>query len=425
MKLGHRTTALIAFAAGACLFVTTAFADMLLGSGYDRLKSAVKTTAAQMESGLGSFTMETMYSLEIDGRPYMHTSETVKVDQHQPARETVSVDRDASGTIRQSYHYQDRNLNIWKSSEDPVYYVTEFPEDFFMENWTAYDNPFDDEHAEEIEKIFDALVGNLKDHVHAQERMEGGIAYSGSLSAAQVPPLVNAVTSFLFKQGAISHYRYRGEDDSDFPKIEKDIYVKSVSGSAVENGDGLLESLNGEIVLNGKDESGAQHEIVFRLAFKLTSIGATVVAMPDLDNAQVEKSQGWRYPITSKHVGVYKNDIIMEKGESFVKIGERTLEIVSVEDSIVKGRFRETVYPGYEQEYPEAYDFEFELDQSPNRHWNFFTYTDPSGVQRYGQLHPGSSGRMYVDVNIETIDENSYSAIHRDHWHGDFYRVFE
>lgn len=422
MKLGHRTTALIAFAAGACLFVTTAFADMLLGSGYDRLKSAVKTTAAQLESGLGSYTMESMYSLEIDGRPYMHTSETVKVDQLQQARETVSVDRDASGTIRQSYHYRNRTMYIWKSSDDPVYYVTEYPDD----DWTAYDNPFDDEHAEEIEKIFDALVGNLKDHVHAQERMEGGIAYSGSLSAAQVPPLVNAVTSFLFKQGAIDHYRYRSRADSaEFPKIVKDIHVKSVSGSAVENSDGILESLNGEIVLNGKDESGEQHEIVFRLAFKLTSVGVTVVAMPDLDNAQVEKVQGSTYPFTSRHVGVYKNDIVMDKDDTFVKIGERTLEIVSVEGSIVKGRFRETVYPGYEQEYPEAYDFEFEFDQNPKQNWNFFTYTDPSGVQRYGQLYPGSSGRMYVDVNIETIDEHSYSSIHRDYWNGDFYRVFD
>ena len=52
MKLGKKAMTALAFAVGTCMFVSTAFADMALGTGYDRLKETVKYTAAQMEDGL-------------------------------------------------------------------------------------------------------------------------------------------------------------------------------------------------------------------------------------------------------------------------------------------------------------------------------------------------------------------------------------
>jgi len=424
MKLGHRTAALIAFAAGACLFVSTAFADMLLGSGYDRLKSAVKTTAAQMESGLESYTSEGLFTLEVDGQTVRHTTETMKVDTVRRAKETVTVHREADGTVRQNYSYQDPDMYVWKAPNSDVYYVSEHLAEDFRKNWKPFDNPFDDENAGDIERIVDALVGGLKDHVQAAARADGGVEYSGRLSAVQVPPLVNAVTSFLVKQWLSDSYHRM--EQSVLPRIVRDIHVHSVTGTAVENGAGFLESLTGEVALAGKDEAGVQHEIALRLVYRLSSVGSTAVTAPDLtDAARVEKGE-YRsaFAITGTHAGVYRNDIVLDRSNALVKIGERTLEITSVEGGLVKGRFRETVFPGFEQEYPTPYEFEFELVQDPNSHWNFFTYT-VNGETRRGQLHPGSAGRMYVDLDIRVTGDNSYSVTPRDNWQGDFYRVFE
>lgn len=42
MKLSKKSISVLSFTIGACVFVSTAFADMALGSGYDRLKNSVK-----------------------------------------------------------------------------------------------------------------------------------------------------------------------------------------------------------------------------------------------------------------------------------------------------------------------------------------------------------------------------------------------
>ena len=61
------------------------------------------------------------------------------------------------------------------------YYVTEFPDDMDREHRNQFINPFNENGAPEIEKIVDALVGNLKDYVQVEERPEGGQNLLGKL----------------------------------------------------------------------------------------------------------------------------------------------------------------------------------------------------------------------------------------------------
>jgi hypothetical protein len=45
MKLSKKAITALSFTIGASIFISTAFADAMLGSGYDRLKGSAKTTA--------------------------------------------------------------------------------------------------------------------------------------------------------------------------------------------------------------------------------------------------------------------------------------------------------------------------------------------------------------------------------------------
>lgn len=423
MKRSKKTLTVLSFTVGACLFVSTAFADMTLGSGYDRLKDAAKQTAAQMEKGLNSYTIEAMYTLKDNGQNLVQFTSLDKFDTAQRASESSTVSQYANGESTSSYSYSDPQQSIWKDM-DGKYYVSEVPKGRSQDDARGFRNPFNEDGAAEVEKIVDAVVGNLKDYVQAEERPEGGRSYSGTLSEAQVPALVNAVSSFVLKQ-MISEQGYRTQE-MQFPKIESDVYVKKVTGTALENKSGVLEHLTADFVVSGKDKDGAQHDLSLNLVFKLSDINSTTVTKPDLTGASVEKVSRYSSGFSDKYVGTYKNDIVVEKDGDFVKVGERVLEIKSVSDNKVTGAYSEVVKPGFESEYPEPYHFDFEYTLDDSKPNNFFTYTDPQGKQRNGELHPGGgNGKVYVSLNIEVIDEHSYRSDSPENFDGQFNRVFE
>jgi hypothetical protein len=200
MKLSKKKMTVLSFPLGACVFVSTAFADMLLGSGYDRLKSSAKMTASQMKEGLNNYTIEVLFTLKDNDQTLLQTSMVNKMDTKKKASENKTITQYSSGKSTNSYSYADEKRSIWKSGMEDKYYVTEFPDDINRENWKGFTNPFNEKGAPEIEKIGDASVGNLKDYVQAEERPEGGRVYSGTLSATQVPAIVNAASSFGIKR---------------------------------------------------------------------------------------------------------------------------------------------------------------------------------------------------------------------------------
>jgi hypothetical protein len=342
------------------------------------------------------------------------------------ATEESSVNQNANGEVTTYYSYSDKELSIWKSGTDETYYVTEYTGKYAGRiERNIFANPFNGEGAPEIEKIVDALVGNLKDYVQVEERPEGGRIFSGTLTEMQVPALVNAVSSFIMKQ--VINDQHRIQENAQLPKMESDIFVKKVTGRAVENEAGLLENVTGEVVLSGKDKNGVQHDITLNAVFKLSDVGSTKVTKPDLSDANVEKvshTSGF----SSKYVGTYKNNIVIEKDGEVVKIGERTLEITNVEDGKVTGKYYEIVKPEYAEEYPNPYNFTFEYDPDDSTHgphMYFFSYTNQDGEVEYGQIHPGNFGKIYLDLNMEIMDEHSYrSNMNYDLFDPEFIRVF-
>ncbi|MFC5451245.1 hypothetical protein [Paenibacillus aestuarii] len=414
MKIGKKGLTVLSFTVGACLFVSTAFADSLLGSGYDLLKGSAKSTAAMMEKGLDNYTVETLYTLKDNDKILLQSSETKKFDTINKMSESNDVSTATDGKTSSHYTYEDVNISAWKNSGDNKFYVTDYPKDMKRRAPGEFNNPFNENNAPEVEKIVDAVVGNLKDYVQVEEGANGSKMYAGSLSEAQVPALANAIASFGFKR-SLSH-------ESEMPAINSDIYVKKVVGSAVENKAGYLENVTGDITLSGKDKNGVQHDLALNIVFKLTGVGATKVVKPDLAGADVEKVS-YSNGLSSKYVGTFKNNIVMEKDGKFVKIGERTLQITNVNGDKVAGTYTETVYPGFESDYPDIDAFTFEYDQTASN--QAFTYQNAKGEQKSGMLHPNGNGNVYLELNLEITSNNSYKSTAKPYFDGQFDRVFE
>ena len=193
MKISKKSITALTFTLGACVFLSTAIADAMLGSGYDQLKGTVKHTAAQMEKGLNSYTIEALLTVKDNNQMLFQTSSFQEIDREKQASEETSVVQYSNGETMSDYSYADKKYSIYKNGTDAKYYVSELREG--IDRGNRFTNPFNETGAPEIEKVVDAIVGNLKDYVQAEERPEGGKRYSGSLSEAQVPAVVDAVSS--------------------------------------------------------------------------------------------------------------------------------------------------------------------------------------------------------------------------------------
>jgi hypothetical protein len=97
MKLSKKKMTVLSFPLGACVFVSTAFADMLLGSGYDRLKSSAKMTASQMKEGLNNYTIEVLFTLKDNDQTLLQTSMVNKMDTKKKASENKTITESGDG----------------------------------------------------------------------------------------------------------------------------------------------------------------------------------------------------------------------------------------------------------------------------------------------------------------------------------------
>lgn len=413
MKLSKKSVTVLSFTIGACLFVSTAFADTLLGSGYDRLKGSAKTTASMMDKDMKNYTLEALYTLKDNDKTLIQGSSSQKMDVEKQMKEENTTTKEANGETTSRYSYSDITKSIYKNGTDDTYQVMEYPANAKQHNPADFENPFEEKGAPEIEKIVDAVVGGMKDYVQVEEGPEGGKVYSGSLSETQVPAILNAVSSFGIKRML--------SDEPDLPVIESDVFVKRVVGSAIENKAGYLENVTGDITLSGKDKNGVQHDLNLNVILKLSEVGNTKITTPDLTGAKIEKVS-YSNGLSSKYVGAYKNDIVMEKDGKFVKIGERTVEITSVDKDKVKGKFTETVVPGYESLYPDKDNFEFEYDSAAS---STFTYKNAKGEEKNGSIYQGAPGKIHLELNIGIMDKNSYKSDSKPFYDGEFKRIFE
>ncbi|AFM39341.1 hypothetical protein Desaci_0269 [Desulfosporosinus acidiphilus SJ4] len=398
MKFTKKTTMILSFTLGAMLLATTALADIAAKSGYDQLKDALKVTASQCSDNLNSFTMDLSYDLKDNGKTLATLNQIEKFDRTKNAIDRSSSEKTINGNNYSNQTYSDKTTFIRQSNDDPTYYVTEYTQG---RNDQTFSNPFKNNNADDVEKIADAIVGNLKDNVAVTENPDGSKVLSGSLTEVQIPSLINALASFEMKQ------RFNGQNgqQDNSPQLSKDVFVKNIDGTAKINKDGIMESILGSAVVSGKDEKGNVHDITIEVLAKLTEINSTVVTKPDLNGKKVVKNvvetvnSGPGISNPQKFMGKFKNDILITKDGKFVKIGERIIEITQIDQTSATGRYYEVYKPGFDQYATTKRNFNFNATRSKDKNSPNYNYSTDTGSKGDFFLDE-HAGKIYLNGNI-------------------------
>lgn len=417
MKYKKRSTILGVFVLGAAILATSAFADAALGSGYYNLKNSVKTTTAKLTEDVDNFSVDLITSVKVDGKVFAETTSNTKFDIKNQAQESSGTDLQ-KGKIVKNHSYSDENQRIYKNLEDGSYHVVEKQKS--NKGKKIIENPFEEEQMKDAEKIMDAFAGSLEDVIQIEES-DGKKMYIGNIGDSEIPPLVNTISSFALKYSILDDYTVKR---LNIPSPKSNIYVKKASGKAIENEDGILESGIFTASMSAEDSNGTEHVYTLEVSIDIKDINNTVVAAPNLNGQQVTYSkEGFEFD--GKFIGKYKNDIVEVDGNSFVKVGERMIEITSVENGTVKGSYNEVYSEGYEPDVVRSFDFTSDPD-----HTNYNTilnYTDHNGQKKQGVIHRTNLQDIDVVFGVTIDKENggySYTN-YDDSFNSNFVRVFE
>ncbi len=438
MKLNKKTMMLLSLCMGIVLIASTAFADSMTKTGYEELKDAIKFTAAQISDEIESGTANMSYVLKDNEEVLAKQTTVSKMDIKNNASETKGTLLIGGIVINNTYNFKDKDGSINYDQSSDTYYVSKLfglPSDADVSQNKIFVNPFENSSAGDVEKIFDAVIGNLKNYVFVTENEDKSKVFTGSLSDAQIPALVNALVSFASKQvfssnnnptvggnvaegtdkmsvadpSAISSDTSGVRDitQPNLPKITGDVFVKNVNGKVTVTKDGLIESAYVLGVLSGKDAEGNLHDLSLEVLINFENINSTVITRPDLTGKKVEERNDTSIipeTLSSKFEGTYKVDVITEKSQNLVKIGEKNLVIESIRDGKITGKYFETYKPGYESYLNNTSEFAFE-SVVDNPYTVQIQFTDKAGKIQNGSLNFDTM-TYKINLWLESFDKN-------------------
>jgi len=400
---------------GVMMLSIPTFAELNSKTGYDRLKDSVKATAEVLTNKANNYTSEISITVKDNDKVLFSSTSKSKIDNTKDAMETTESAKEF-GAEKNRYYYRD-NKNSVSLGENNVYYVSEYANE--NDYHVSPSNPFYEENAADIEKIVDAALAGLKDNVTVIEK-DSGKDFSGTISENQVPALINTVSSYVFKTRFLGDMR-RAEQNG-LPQITNDIYIKSVSGKATANKQGILENLFATATLSGKEKNGTNHDLSVEILIEVSDVNKTAVNFPDLAGKKVEKNIIQNNPIltdVSSFVGKYKSDIVVRENGKFVKIGERNVTIAHGDSKTIEGRYYEVYLDGYSKNHSPI-EFTFSADFQQNQKGSAqFTFTNSAGKVENGHIYLNQNDgniNFYIPIVQNNVSE-AYS--------GNLFRVYD
>ncbi len=393
---------------GIVIFATTAFADVMLGSGYSNMKEATKTTFTKLFNNLDSFTLDGEIKVKGDGDEIFATKNHTMVDVKNRSIFTENFELNYNGLSASGMNYSDKNKSIIYNSNDDSYTVVNYEDQNIggiLERGLSMNNPFESEYYPDIERIVDAAVGSYADLITVSQNKDGGKVFTGEMNESQIPPLANAILSFGLKQSMFNEYDYgytpMGAHEFPLPRLTDDIYIGTCSFIANQNKDGIIDSLTFEGNLLGKDKDGIQHKLTVEGTLKISDINSTVVTEPNLTGKNVNEVDGSEYfnmfsMASTMKVGKYESDIVEYKGNSYTYKGKRIFEITDVIDGVATGKFYEEYLPEYAPEKTLSFEFAGEIVNSNLE----FTYEDNRTNETYigTAFGGGYNNSMYINL---------------------------
>ncbi len=414
MKMGKKTVMGISFIMGTVLFATTAFAEVSSKSGYEQAKDALKYSADSLSSKLQNYTVNTSIIVKDNGDIISQKDYINKYDLSKNAIENTLTDSEDNKPKITSYYYHDKKTIINESSTDNFYNVINLSKEVRFE---TFENPFKGKQVDDVERIIDVAVGNLKDSVVVSPKGNGTKELTGNISESQIPAIANALVSYEVKNkfGVTTSSGNDNADESVFPKDMSDVYIKNASGDMILNKDGLIISGLGSTEITCKDKEGKVHNLTFEILGKLLNINTTKIDKPDLTGKKVKEGTNQidnnKLSDPQSYVGTYKNDIVIKKDGKFQKIGERIVDLKSLDDNKISGIYNAEYIKGYESyAATDLNNINFTANTKDGFNASFET-TDTSGKKIKGSVWiDPNSARINLELNNIQNQNNEYNS---------------
>lgn len=293
MKLNKKSAVALSFILGATMFVSNAIADVVSKTGYEQLKDSIKTTCSRASDNLKNFTAQATCLVKDGDKKIVSLDLVDKYDNANLKNRAFIKGIDEYGRNLNEDDYCDKYGVIAVDSDSYTIYK------YKKMGFQKIKSPFTNDREKDVEKVFDTVIGNLKDYVAVTDKQDGSKEYSCALDESQMPGVLNAVTSFIYKERnrEVSTASLKQIDKSNYPKLTDDIFIKNYNLKVNVNKDGLADNVFMTGVLSGKDEKGKVHNISFEILVNLTDINSTVITKPDFKGKKkydgtVEKING-------------------------------------------------------------------------------------------------------------------------------------
>lgn len=385
---------------GAAMFATAAFADATIGSGYNGVKSSVKKTAEFITSEAESFTMKGYVSVAVDGTELYKSDSTFKVNLSDNSIERTGNYYQKNGEIGSTYSYDNGVKRVHSNSQDVTYYVTNYDTKRDLKDMYL-DNPFEEEMAQDFEKIVDTVARPYEFFIQTVEA-DGIIRFTANAQSDQIPSFVNAVSSFILKYNGLNGIKASYGID-----MTNDLYVKSMKALYEADDTGIFNKSENSIEFQGKDTDGTVHSLTLSFGAILSDVNNTKIAQPDLEGKEVkvyEERYSSNRKFDSSYQGLYKTNIVGKNESGFYKSGEIILNIDSVkEDGNIEGSISAPFISGGTANFISTYVQERSSGDVQ------FTYLNESGEERvsivrvpYDRMDLGS---VSMEFNLIVGDE--------------------
>lgn len=344
---------LMVFIFGVAMLATSVLASTINKTGYELLRDSAKTSILAY-SDMANYTAYTSTTVIYDGKEIINQTSLNKKDGNITEASNYNKNLNNNNQRYQYYTYQDESKTINTS-------------DFITYNWNDTSSPSNVQYNVTTDKLFsqqfnlyskiaDAAVAtfNMQNVITAVKEQDGSYLLNGSISEGQIPVLINAVFSALFKTTFINssvQYDLKSSIQNDARTeignannpvtivLSEDVYIKTSTGDAHINKDGIIDSGDVKATISGKDKKGVAHILQLEYKAEAKDIGTTTITEPDLTNKTVIKNTNGKpgTPSISKEkitamLGKYKKDNAELKDGKLVKVGETIFDIKSISE---------------------------------------------------------------------------------------------
>ncbi len=248
MKTSKKILMITSFVAGLIILIISATADIVSKTGYDNLKDSLKITASKASTSYENFTLKGDVVVRLNDTKIISSNNITRYDSRSNSLLEETFNNSPNNEEQHLLNYRDKDQHIYYSSDNDVYTVSKTKRNANVIN--PIHNSFEHSSSEDIERIIDALLGNLKNYVIAEKNSDGTKTIYASIKDYQIPPLANAIASFIAKETTSQRIFF---SQTNIPTLAKNIYLGDVYLRILINEDSTISNLNFSGSLVGND----------------------------------------------------------------------------------------------------------------------------------------------------------------------------